>query len=99
MKPTQLQMKQLIAAGGLAGDLCEHIQELEKKVDYQAKTIDIANKCMKEKQKRIDKQSEFIYNIRATNAFDDYGSKLHNMQRHIKNWEKNNPKNLITWMK
>lgn len=54
MTPTPLQMKQLIAAGGLTGDLCERIQELDKQVDYQAKTIKVADQCMKEKQDTIE---------------------------------------------
>ena len=63
MTPTPQQMKKLIAAGGLTGDLCERIQELEKQVDYQAKTIKVSAQCMKEKQERINEQAKYIKDL------------------------------------
>lgn len=52
----QLKINQLKAAGGVAVELIEHIEYLQK-------TIDLANKCMKEKQERIDRQLSCLTDI------------------------------------
>ncbi len=47
----QLKLQQLKAAGGVAVELIEHI-------DYLQKTVDVAARIMKEKQEKIDKYRE-----------------------------------------